>query len=216
MLKKIIIFSLNFCIYIYCIYLIGISNAYSNPLEDVMKSDEYGKISSSNSNYESKPISVDEDSNYWKIFTDKDAKKLLENWLGSSSSDFEIVQSDLISRPEFVELDQVFKEKTTSYDYSLRILIPRPMSKTLIQLKLIREFLDIEPPRLRIEKDQILKLSGIEAKFYGHKNKDCSIVIPYEKDIVFNLLSKECIKPSNLSKIFEGLDLKRFKNKLES
>jgi hypothetical protein len=195
---------------------LSVASVYASPLDEVLQSQQYNAVSNSKFQYDKKPSWVNENSNYWKIFTENSPSKFIFEWLGEPSTDFLPFGQSQALKTAYIDCSQSYKDKKSGVKYLVRIILPRPSAINMVELGLIRDIAELSPPLLKIIAEQDIEIGGISSKLYAHRPKGCSLLVPFEKNILISVFSEDCQKAGGFSKLIESMNIDRFRTKIAS
>ena len=163
---------------------------------------------------------LDEDSNFSTIFTGDRGRKTLLEWSGDLSNltakGFTISGDEGEQKPEYVVAVRTITAPGEQQPITLTILVPHPKYISLVDMRLLPSFSDLEPPSLGISSVETMKFSTVEARLFHHRSGGCSILFKLPKGALLNLQAKRCGEDNALTRIAGQLTIDRLKQKLAS
>lgn len=199
-------------------------HAYADSLTDVLESPEMQKFEQARPtgpNAGKDERWFERDSNFAGLFADLDrGPKSLDEWLGDLSTlaaqGFSFTQKSSGHSPEFLWSERAVSAPGQQAPIIITVLVPHPRYLSMIEMKLMPRFNELEPPSLKISSVETLRFRNSEGNLYHHRNGGCSILFRLPRGGVLNIGTKICSDNSALAKIAGELNIDRLKQKLSS
>ena len=197
--------------------LVAPSLAPAESLDKVLTSPAYRK-------YRDRPASAEEhlgpkwfdsDSNFRKVYVEKDGPLYALDWLGISATGLAPGAISVQRSWQFLYISREFSSKDLK-KVTILILIPHPKYLASKELGLLPKFAELEPPFLKISYSEKIELDGIAATIYEKESGGCSLHIPMARSSVINISAASSAQKKELLALGGKLDLARFNQKLNS
>lgn len=189
-----------------------------DPLADLANSNDVRKLGTRNHLNEAKRDEILQrypDSNMSKLFLGKDPGTAVSNWLRPADRIYILRHTEGRRLSDFVRVAMNFSEEG-ALGYSVLVLIPHPTALPMVELGVIEDFDVLKPPRLKIERTEVLDLDGTPANLYYRDDGKCSVVIDRARGSIIEAKIDSCTGVANLIDFAKSLDLENFDRKLNS
>jgi hypothetical protein len=202
-----------------CIFLLC-QNAYSGPLDELAQSpemikfDKESKIIAAQS--ESASVWFKPGSNLEKIFASSKGAQEVISWIDTSVTTWRKSKFSSRQRPEYLMTQVHYHNTILSADVDVTILIPHPRYQEIVNLKLVKDFTDLEPPAFKPVSDDLVNIQGNPGHAYLRPQDKCSLVIKVNHDAVVNVESDDCNSTSSIIAFAKSLNISRLNRKLDS
>lgn len=196
----------------------------ADSLKEVLDSPEMQKLeraSGSNQALDANRRWLDDESNFAGIFTlGARGRQTLLEWSGDLSTladkGFKILGDEGSQTTEYAVAERKISAPGETEPITLTILVPHPKYLSLVDMRLLPIFSDLEPPSLAIDSVETMRFSTVEARLFHHRNGGCSILFKLPKGALLNLKSTRCGEDNALTRIAGQLTIDRLKQKLSS
>lgn len=98
----------------------------------------------------------------------------------------------------------------------VRILVPHPTYRSMVEYGTLSEFNELQPPALRIVASDELEFNGQKGTYYRAEKGGCSILFKLSKLTVLNLSVTRCEDSELMMSVARNLTFSRLNQKLDS
>ena len=155
-----------------------------------------------------------EGTEYSMLFCGKRGTDLLENWINIKSLEYKCDPPFKQNAIRWLQVDRKCHSPTGARVAAM-VLVPHPRYVDQAKDGLLESFSDPDPPRLRVDSSEAVKIGSLPATLYHQKKNQCSILLKLPKGAVINF-SGECSNVKAMIKLGELLTVDYLKKKLES
>lgn len=151
--------------------------------------------------------------NFAMLFEKNQGARLLTRWLDAPHTPFKVVE-DLALRRQDVAFAQMELRGKLGEQLTLSVYAPHPSYYPMVQLKVVREYSEMEPPLLPVVHQEEVDVNGYKGHMYYTKSSGCSLLLKLERYSIVRIKTNDCRNAALLPQLARELDIKRFNSKI--
>lgn len=191
--------------------------AHADTLKDVMNSKIYSKHNRQSTKvHASTKKWFDENSSFSKLFTEHDGGHYLLEWLSVSATGYTSGVMEVSQKIEYVGARQEVSTEDLKR-ITILALVPHPKYMDTVEVGLVPQFSELQPPALKIIYSKEIKLNDkVSGMLYEHETGSCSFVVKSAKGAIIALSTKRIDDENLLIALAKKLDFVRLEERLNS
>jgi hypothetical protein len=158
---------------------------------------------------------MDPKSNFALLWGDKSGANLALSWIGANMVNYKLTNTMSRRGSEFVKIETAIVDRER-VPIKMEIMIPHPTYRMMVQYNTLKDFNEIQPPRLKVVASEELEFNGVKGMYYRAEKGSCSVVIKLAQLSVLHLQTRRCEYSSKMMDIAKNLDFNRFNEKLNT
>jgi hypothetical protein len=159
---------------------------------------------------------MDPRSKFALIWANSRGPLLLQSWIGADIVDHKLVNSLSKRYQDMVVSDSIIFPRSKRIAVRMRMLIPHPTYRSMVEYNTMSEFNELQPPTLRIVASEPLEFNGQKGTYYRAERGGCSILFKLSQHAVLNLSVTQCENSDVMMNIAKHLTFSRLNQKLDS
>ena len=202
------------------------ASTHADSLRDIMRSSEMQRIQLNTNKMKTRRNSrggegmswyngMDPKSNFALLWGEKNGVRNLLSWVGADIVNWKLTNSLFKRQTEFVRAETSFVDRSRHL-ISMKILVPHPTYRMMVELHTLAAFNALEPPTLKVVASEDFEVNGHKGIYYRAEDGSCSILFKVAQLSVVNLYTKKCENSSLMMDIARNLDFNRLNEKLSS
>jgi hypothetical protein len=206
--------------------VIGNGPSHAETLKDVTRSQEMRRVQLATGTSKTRRNSrggenmswyngMDPKSNFAQLWGDKTGASLALSWIGANMVNYKLTNTMSRRGSEFVKIETAIVDRER-VPIKMEILIPHPTYRMMVQYNTLKDFNEIQPPRLKVVASEELEFSGVKGMYYRAEKGSCTVVIKLAQHSVLHLQTRRCEYSSKMMDIVKNLDFNRFNEKLNT
>lgn len=206
--------------------LVGTGTIEAETLKDVTRSQEMRRVQLATGTSKTRRNSrggenmswyngMDPKSNFALLWGDKSGANLALSWIGANMVNYKLTNTMSRRGSEFVKIETAIVDQDR-VPIKMEIMIPHPTYRMMVQYNTLKDFNEIQPPRLKIVASEELEFDGVKGMYYRAEKGSCSVVIKLAQLSILHLQTRRCEFSSKMMDIAKNLDFSRFNEKLNT
>lgn len=191
------------------------SNALSQPLESLTKSEEYWAIQSDqigpHVNRRQKQGGFL--TPYESLFVDKKGPANLLNWLGYRLASWKMMSTTASLNKEVAYAEVTYTDKMRIRIHLL-VLVPKPELQLLAKNSVLMSFKRLQPPFVDVTAGHTIEIHGVKSNYSRLGDGSCTLQVPIEKNGLVQLQTNKCTDSAAMIAIAKSLTFNRLNGKL--
>jgi len=169
------------------------SNSLAQDLQDILESKELQRYENNEIRHNNRKYQNDtwltKGENFSDLFLTRDGPKLLHLWLDTPNLKFKLLDKKQARLNEYITQSKIYRGPS-KVNIEVRVLVPHPRYEDMAKYKLLDSFADIQPPRLKVEDKENVKINGFDANIYSLKDSGDVIILTLSKSTLVTIHAK--------------------------